>query len=63
MIPDHISSIFLIYRGMPILMNIDRDQACLYSTSVVTVALVMPVSLRVVAALLWARGLGPEYRG
>jgi len=56
-------SVFLIYRGMPILMNIDRDRAFLYSTSVVTVALVMLVSLRVVTALLWASGFGPEYRG
>lgn len=56
-------SVFLIYRGMPIMMNLDRDRAFLYSTSVVTVALVMLVSMRVVTALLWASGFGPEYRG
>ncbi len=54
-------SVYLIYRGMPILMNIPKERAFMYSTSVITVALVMLVSLRAGTAVLWSMGFGPEY--
>ena len=54
-------SVYLIYRGMPILMDIPKERAFMYSTSVITVALVMLVSLRAGTAVLWSMGFGPEY--
>lgn len=54
-------SVYLIYKGMPILMNIPQERAFMYSTSVITVALVMLVSLRAGTAVLWSMGFGPEY--
>ncbi len=54
-------SIFLIYRGMPILMNIPKDRAFMYSSSVVTVALCLLVSMRVGTVLMWSMVIGPEY--
>jgi hypothetical protein len=56
-----IYSVYLIYRGMPILMDIPKERAFMYSTSVITVALVMLVSLRAGTAVLWSLGFGPEY--
>ncbi len=56
-----IYSVYLIYKGMPILMNIPPERAFMYSTSVITVALVLLVSLRAGTAVLWAMGFGPEY--
>ncbi|CAH0990729.1 Inner membrane protein YohC [Sinobacterium norvegicum] len=54
-------SVFLIYRGMPILMNIPEERAFMYSSSVITVALVMLVTLRVATVIVWSAGVGPEY--
>ncbi len=54
-------SVYLIYRGIPILMNIPKERAFLYSTSVFTVALVMLVTLRVASVIFWSIGFGPEY--
>ena len=54
-------SIYLIYEGIPILMNIDKERGFLYSTSIVTVALVLLVSMRVGTVLFWVMVFGPEY--
>ncbi|ROS04903.1 uncharacterized protein DUF1282 [Sinobacterium caligoides] len=54
-------SIFLIYRGMPILMAIEKERAFMYSSSVVTVALVLLVTMRVGTVILWSVGVGPQY--
>ncbi len=54
-------SVYLIYEGIPILMNIDKDRAFMYASSVVTVGLVMLVVLLVSAVIFWNLGLGPVY--
>lgn len=54
-------SVYLIYKGTPIVMNIPAERAFMYSTSVITVALVMLVSLRAATVVLWSMGFGPEY--
>ena len=54
-------SIYLIYSGIPILMSISKDRAFMYSSSVITVALVLLVTLRVGTVLVWSIGVGPEY--
>jgi len=54
-------SVYLIYRGLPIVMNIDKGRAFLYSTSVITVGLVMMVTTMIATVILWGMGVGPVY--
>lgn len=54
-------AIYLVYEGIPILMNISKEQAFMYATSVVTVGLVMMVVVRVGSVILWNLGVGPVY--
>ena len=53
--------VYLTYEGIPILMNIAKEQAFMYASSVVTVGLVMLVSVRIGSVLLWGMGVGPVY--
>ena len=54
-------AVYLVYEGIPILMNISKEQAFMYATSVVTVGLVMMVIVRVASVILWTFGVGPVY--
>jgi len=54
-------AVYLVYEGIPILMNLEKEQAFMYATSVVTIGLVMMVVVRVGSVLLWGLGVGPVY--
>ncbi|MBR9910555.1 MAG: YIP1 family protein [Gammaproteobacteria bacterium] len=54
-------SVYLVYEGIPILMNIPKERAFMYATSVVTVGLVMMVVVRVGSVIVWSIGIGPVY--
>lgn len=54
-------SVYLIYEGIPILMNIPKERAFMYATSVVTVGLVLMVVVRVGSVIVWGMGMGPVY--
>ncbi|MFT5421793.1 MAG: hypothetical protein ACI9D5_002552 [Candidatus Endobugula sp.] len=54
-------TVYLIYEGIPILMDINKDQAFMYASSVVTVGLVLMVVVLVAAVILWNVGIGPVY--
>ncbi|SDJ65032.1 Yip1 family protein [Microbulbifer yueqingensis] len=54
-------SIYLIYEGIPILMNLSKEQSFMYATSVVTIGLVLLVTVRVGSVILWSMGVGPVY--
>ena len=54
-------SVYLIYEGIPILMNMDKDRAFMYASSVITVALVLLVSAMIGTVLVWGVGIGPVY--
>lgn len=54
-------AVYLIYEGLPVVMNIDRDRAFLYATSVITVGLVLMVAAIIGTVLLWGLGIGPVY--
>ncbi|MFT6791655.1 MAG: hypothetical protein ACJA04_000865 [Cellvibrionaceae bacterium] len=54
-------AVYLVYEGIPILMNISKDRAFMYATSVVTIGLVMMVAVRAGSVLLWSLGVGPDY--
>ena len=54
-------SVYLLYSGVPIMMNIPEEKGFIYSSSVVTCGLVLLVSIMAVSAIMWTMGFGPEY--
>jgi len=54
-------SIYLLYSGVPIMMNIAEEKGFIYSSSVVTCGLVLLVGIMALSAVLWSMGFGPEY--
>lgn len=57
-----IYSVYLIYEGIPILMNINKERAFMYAGAVITVGLVLLVGVRIGAVILWSMGIGPVYQ-
>lgn len=55
-------SVYLLFEGIPILMNMNRERAFLYACAVVTVALVMMVTVMIASVILWSLGIGPVYQ-
>ncbi|MCX2780766.1 Yip1 family protein [Microbulbifer thermotolerans] len=55
-------SIYLLFEGIPILMNMNKERAFLYACAVVTVALVMMVTVMIGSVILWSIGIGPVYQ-
>lgn len=54
-------SVYLLYTGVPIMMNIPEEKGFIYSSSVVTCGLVLLVSIMAMSAIFWTMGFGPEY--
>ena len=54
-------SIYLLYSGVPIMMNIPEEKGFIYSSSVVTCGLVLLVALMGLTAMMWTMGFGPEF--
>ncbi len=54
-------SVFLLYAGVPVMMNITDDKGFLMSSSLLALGLVVLVSLLAITALLWGFGLQPEF--
>lgn len=54
-------AVYLVYEGIPILMDIPKERAFMYATSVVTVGLVLLVVVRIGSVLVWGMGIGPVY--
>jgi hypothetical protein len=54
-------SVYLLYSGVPIMMNIPEEKGFIYSSSVVTCGLVLLVALMAVSVVFWSIGIGPEY--
>lgn len=54
-------SIYLIFKGLPVLMNIDQGRAQLYAYSIITVGMVMMVTTLIGTVLIWGMGIGPVY--
>ena len=52
---------YLIYEGIPILMNISRERAFMYASSVITVALVLAITVMIATVVIWGMGVGPVY--
>ncbi|NQY63068.1 MAG: YIP1 family protein [Alteromonadaceae bacterium] len=54
-------SVYLLYSGVPIMMNIPEEKGFIYSSSVVTCGLVLLVGIMGVSAILLGMGFGSEY--
>lgn len=54
-------SVYLLYEGLPILMNIPKERGFLFASSVLTVGLVMLVALIATSVIIWSFGVGPVY--
>jgi len=54
-------SVYLLYSGVPIMMNIPEEKGFIYSSSVVTCGLVLLVGIMAFSAIMWTMGFGPEY--
>ncbi len=54
-------SVYLLYSGVPIMMNIPEEKGFIYSSSVVTCGLVLLVALLAFTVVMWGMGFGPEY--
>ncbi|WP_110456628.1 Yip1 family protein [Shewanella algidipiscicola] len=55
-------SVYLLYTGVPIIMNIPEEKGFIYASSVVTAGLVLLVALMASSIILWSLGLGPIYQ-
>jgi len=54
-------SVYLLYSGVPIMMNIPEEKGFIYASSVVTCGLVLLVGLLAASVILLGVGIGPEY--
>jgi hypothetical protein len=54
-------TVYLLYSGLPIMMEIPTERGFLYSSAVLAVGLVALVSLLAMTALLWGMGLQPVF--
>lgn len=54
-------SVYLLYLGVPIVMNISAERGFLFSSAVLAVGLVALVGLLASTVVLWSYGLGPSF--
>lgn len=56
-------AVYLLYLGVPIVMNISAERGFLFSSAVLAVGLVALVGLLASTVVLWSYGLGPSFTG
>ena len=54
-------TVYLLYLGLPIMMDISKDKAFLFSSAVIAVGMVMLVAVLAATALLWGFGIEPAF--
>lgn len=52
---------YLLYTGLPKVMNISQERGILFASSILTVGLVVLVAILAATVILWSFGLGPVY--
>ncbi|WP_078085708.1 Yip1 family protein [Microbulbifer mangrovi] len=57
-----IYSVYLLYEGIPILMNMSKERAFLYASAVLTIGLVGLVTIMICSVIIWTMGVGPVYQ-
>jgi hypothetical protein len=54
-------SVYLLYTGLPIVMQVNKDQGFLFASAVLAVGLVVLVAVMAATVILWGYGIGPVY--
>lgn len=54
-------TVYLLYTGVPKIMDIPEEQGFMFSTSILTVGLVVLVGMIATSVILWGIGLSPAY--
>lgn len=54
-------AVYLLYQGVPVLMNISEDKGFLMSSALLALGMVVLVSLLAATALLWGFGFQPSF--
>lgn len=54
-------SVYLLYSGVPVLMNISKDRGFLMSSALLALGMVVLVTLLASTAFLWGIGYGPSF--
>ena len=62
-LPSLAYTVYLLYVGLPIMMDISKEKAFLFSSAVSSVGMVMLVAVLVATALLWGFGFEPAFTG
>ncbi len=60
LVPTLIWSLYLLYRGLPVVMKTDPGRGMLMASSLIAYLLVAWVTLLGITAVLWSRGVGPH---
>ncbi len=60
-LPAFAYSIYLLYRGTPIIMEIPTERAFLFSSAVLAVCLISLVGVLAVSVTLWGFGIDPVF--
>ena len=60
LIPTLIWSMYLLYKGLPIVLKISSERGMLMASALIAYLLVGAVSLLGITVALWARGIGPS---
>lgn len=60
LVPTVIWSMFLLYRGLPIVLQIEPERGMLMSSAMIGYLLVAAVSLLGLTVMLWGAGIGPR---
>lgn len=54
-------TVYLLYTGVPIMMEIPKERGFLFSSAVLAVGLVMLVGVLAASVILWSMGFGPAF--
>ena len=54
-------SLYLLYVGIPIVMNVPKERGFLFASAIVAVCLVMLIVIMSASVILWDMGAAPEY--
>ncbi len=54
-------SVKLLFTGVPIMMDIEKDKAFLFANSILTVCMIMVIGLFAITVLFWGFGLAPVF--
>jgi hypothetical protein len=60
LVPTVMWSMYLLYRGLPIVLRISPERGMLMASSLIGYLLVAAVSLLGITAFLWSHGIGPR---